>query len=106
MRKHRSYKFTNKKHSTGGVRSSIAAAVALVCTLLSLYFAYTAKGNAGNYLALFGVIAMIGSIYGVIAGKKSFLEEECYYLFSRLGTGVNLILVIFWIAVMGIGYLI
>lgn len=105
MRRHRSYKFTDKHHSQGGIRSSIAAAVSLICTAIDVYLAYAARGNAGNYLALFGLLAIVSCFYGVFAGKQSFQEEECYYLFSRLGTGVNLLLLIFWIAVFGMGFL-
>ena len=106
MRRYRSYKFTNKKHSQGGVRSSIAGAISLVCTATGVYGAYAAKGNAGNYLVLLGVIAIAACVYGVIAGNQSFKEEEVYHVFSRIGTGVNLVLVIFWIAVFGMGFLI
>lgn len=105
MKKYRSYKFTNKHHSKGGVRSSIAAGVSLLCTALGVYFSYVSKGNAGNYLALLGVIGIIGCCYGVFVGNRSFQEEECYYLFSRIGTGVSLVLMIFWIAVIGMGFL-
>ena len=106
MRKYRSYKFTNKKHSTGGVRSSIAAAIAFICTAVSVAFAYMSKGNVGNFLMIFCIIAMICSVYGVFAGRKSYHEEECYYLFSHIGTTVNLILLVFWIAVAALGVLI
>ena len=106
MRRYRSYKFTAKHHSKGGVRSSIAGTISLLCTALGIYFAFCAKGNAGNYLALFGVAAIVTCIYGAIVGNQSFKEEECYYLFSRLGTAVNLVLIIFWIAVFGMGILI
>ena len=106
MRRYRSYKFTNKKHSQGGVRSSIAATVSVLCTIAGVYSAYASKGTAGTYLALLGTIAIISCVYGVIVGNQSFREEECYYLFSRIGTGVNLVLVIFWIAVVGMGFLI
>ena len=106
MRRRRSYKFTDKHHSQGGIRSSIAGAVALICTGVAVYIAYAAKGNAGNYLALFGVIAIVCCIYGAFTGNRSFREEECYYFFSRLGTTVNLLLVIFWVAVFGMGILI
>ena len=105
MRRHRSYKFTDKHHSKGGVRSSIAAAISLVCTIIDIHGAYIAKGNAGTYMALFGVIAIAACCYGAYAGSQSFKEEECYYLFSRLGTCVSMILVIFWIAVVGMGFL-
>ena len=105
MRRYRSYKFTDKHHSKGGVRSSIAAAISLVCTVIDIHGAYLAKGNAGNYMALFGVIAIAACAYGAYVGGQSFKEEECYYLFSRLGTTVSMILLIFWIAVVGMGFL-
>lgn len=105
MRRYRSYKFTDKHHSKGGIRSSIAAAVSLVCTGIDVYGAYASKGNGGNYLALFGFVAIAACCYGIYVGNESFKEEECYYLFSRLGTGVNLVLLIFWIAVFGMGFL-
>ena len=52
MRKYRSYKFTDKHHSKGGIRSSIAGLISLICTLGGIYAAFAEKGNAGNYLAL------------------------------------------------------
>ncbi len=106
MRRYRSYKFTDKHHSKGGIRSSIAGGIALVCTGISLYMAYAAKGNGNSILVLFGVIGIIFSFYGAYIGGRSFQEEECYYLFSRIGTIVNVVLVVFWIAVIGMGILI
>ena len=105
MRRYRSYKFTDKHHSKGGIRSSIAAAISLICTVIDIQGADAAKGNAGNYMALFGVIAIAACVYGAYVGSKSFKEEECYYLFSRLGTTISMILLIFWIAVVGMGFL-
>ncbi len=106
MRRYRSYKFTDKHHSKGGIRSSIAGGISLLCTLLCIFGAYREKGEGGTYLVLFGVLAIIGCFYGLIAGNRSFREEECFYLFSRIGTGVNLVLTIFWIAITAMGILI
>lgn len=106
MRKYRSYKFTNKKHSKGGIRSSIAGVISLLCTTISVSRAYITKGEAGTYLALFGVIAIGCCIYGVVTGKQSFREEEVYHLFSGIGTVLNLMLTIFWGAVVVMGFLI
>lgn len=106
MRRRRNYKFTDKHHSKGGVRSSIVGAFSLLCTGLCLFLSYEAKGNPGNYVAMFGFFAIAGSLYGAIAGKRSYREEECYYLFSGLGTIVNLILLIVWIAIIGVGMII
>lgn len=88
------------------MRSSIAGAISLLCTMGAVFASFVSRGNAGNYLALLGTIAIVASFYGVYEGNQSFKEEECYYLFSRIGTIVNFILVIFWIVIVGIGVLI
>lgn len=106
MRRHRAYKFTDKHHSIGGIRSSVAGLVSLIGTAGAVYWAFTAKGDAGNYVVFLAVLGIVCSCYGLFAGNKSFKEEECYYLFSRIGTGLNFLLVIFWIVVIGIGCLI
>lgn len=105
MRGRRAYKFTDKHHSKGGICSTIAGVISLGCTVSGVYGAYAAKGNAGSYLALLGFFAIVCCIYGLIAGNQSFKEEEVYYLFPRIGTTLNLILFIFWIAVVGMGFL-
>lgn len=106
MRKYRSYKFTDKHHSKGGIRSSAAGLVSLLFSSAAVYCAFTTKGDAGNYVVLLGTFAIVSCCYGLYIGNRSFKEEECYYLFSRIGTGLNLLLTIFWVAVAGIGYLI
>ena len=105
MARYRSYKFTNKRHSKGGVRSSIAGAISFGCTVAAIQSAYVTKGTAGEHLALLGVIAIVCCVYGVIVGNRSF-QEEAYYIFSRIGTVTNLILLIFWIAACVMGFLI
>lgn len=106
MRRYRSYKFTNKHHSAGGIRSSIAAAVSFVCTVICMISSYGAKGNGSRVLVVFGIIALAAGVYGLFAGNRSFKEEECYYLFSKIGTFCSLVMVIFWIAVIGMGIMV
>lgn len=106
MRRYRSYKFTNKHHSAGGIRSSIAAALSLVCTVICVASSYTAKGNGAKALVVPGLLAVISCVYGLLAGNQSFKEEECYYLFSRIGTVGSLLLVIIWTVVIGIGIMV
>ena len=103
-RSYRSYKFTDKHHSKRGILSTIAGTIAFICTLVDLNLVYIHKGEAPEYVAAFGMIALICSIYGVVVGKCSFKEEEVYYLFSRLGTFLSLTLMIFWIAVAVMGF--
>lgn len=105
MRGRRAYKFTDKHHSKGGIGSCIAGVISLGCTIGGVYGAYITKGNAERYLAILGFLAIVCCIYGLIAGNQSFKEEEVYYLFPRIGSTLNLILFIFWIAVIGMGFL-
>lgn len=105
MSRYRSYKFTNKHHSKGGIRSSIAALVSLLCTAVSIGASYAAKGEGARYLVIFAVAAIVGCCYGLFVGNQSFKEEDCYYLFSRIGTAVNLVLVILWVVIVGMGIL-
>ena len=102
-RSYRSYKFTDKHHSKRGILSTVAGTIAFICTLVDLNVVYIHKGEAPEYVAAFGMIALVCSIYGVFVGKRSFKEEEVYYLFSRIGTFLSLILMIFWgfVTIMG-----
>ncbi len=106
MRRYRSYKFTDKHHSKGGIRSSVAAAISLACTAAAVYGAYAAKGNGARYLAFFGFVAIVSCCYGFFTGYLSFKEEESYYLFSKIGTSISCVLLVFWIAVFGVGFVI
>lgn len=103
MRIYRSYKFTNKHHSAGGIRSSIAAALSLVCTAACIAVSYLQKGNGAEYLVIPGAVAILSAVYGLFEGNQSFKEEECYYLFSRIGTVSSLLLVIGWTVIVGMG---
>lgn len=105
MRGRRTYKFTDKHHSKRGIRSTLAALCSFGCTVGCIYGACIEKGNAGTYIAFFGVLAIAGSIYGVLAGNRSFKDENVYFLFPRIGTIFSMILLIFWIAVTGLGCL-
>lgn len=104
MRRYRSYKFTNKHQSKGGVYSTIAAATALGLTTAAIFLSCVSDGNGANYLAVLGFLAIISCVYGGITGKKSFQEEECYYLFSWIGTSISWILVCLWIGICWIGF--
>lgn len=105
MRGRRAYKFTAKHHSKKGICSTAAGLISLASTVGGIYGAYAAKGEGGAYLAALGVAAITCCIYGVIEGNRSFREEEIYLLFPRIGTVLNLLLLIFWIAVAGMGFL-
>jgi hypothetical protein len=105
MRRYRSYKFTDKHHSKKGILSSAAGALSFILTNVAMYISYTNKGDGENYLAVFGFLAIIFCICGLIAANQSLKEEEVYYFFGRVGMILNLFLFVLWIAVVGMGFL-
>ena len=105
MRRSRSYKFTDKHHSKAGIRSSIAGAFSLLCTAIGLQGAFVTRGNSGNYQAALGFLAIVFCIWGLVAAARCLKEEEVYYVFGKLGFVINLVMLVFWIAVTGMGFL-
>ena len=92
----RSYKFTDKKHTKQGIISCILGAASLVLLVSGLVTAYGMAGGAGSLAALMGFLSMAFSIIGFVLGARGFQEEDVYYLFSKIGIGMNGILFVLW----------
>ena len=95
----RSYKFTDKKHTRQGIVSSLLGMVSLILLTAGLAVAYGMAGGAGPSAALMGFLSMAFSIIGFALGARGFQEEDVYYLFSKIGIGLNGILFILWVLI-------
>ena len=95
----RSYKFTDKKHTRQGVASSLLGFTALVLLGAGLWMAYRMVGGAGPAIGLMGLLSLIFSVIGFILGIRGFQEDEVYYLFSKIGVGLNGMLFILWMLI-------
>ena len=95
----RSYKFTDKKHTKQGIISCILGAASLVLLVSGLVTAYGMAGGAGSLAALMGFLSMAFSIIGFVLGARGFQEEDVYYLFSKIGIGMNGILFVLWVLI-------
>lgn len=95
----RSYKFTDKKHTRQGMVSSFLGFTALVLLVAGLLMAYRRFGTAGPYVGLMGFLSLIFSMMGFVFGIRGFQEEEVYYLFSKIGVGLNGVLFILWMLI-------
>jgi len=71
--------------------------------LALVIFSYINKGNAGVYIGSIGLTAFMIAVVGLVRGIKSFQERERYYLFSKIGSIVNAIIITFWVAIYVIG---
>lgn len=99
----RSYKFTDKKHSRQGLAASALGLFSLVLGAVVLVMAFRQSGEAGKIVGLLGLLSMLSGVLGFILALRSFHEEDVYYLFSYIGTGVNGVLTILWMLVLTIG---
>lgn len=102
-RRKRSIKFTDKSHAVNGVISTVFAGISILLMIVLVIFSYINKGNAGIYIGSIGLTAFIISIVGLIRGIKSFQERERYYLFSKIGSIVNAVIITLWVAIYVIG---
>lgn len=96
MSKHK-YKFTNKKHSIGGVISSLMALSAIVLIVLAVVRSFKARGIGGESVGILALLALAFSVFGFITGLLSYRENDRYYTFSFIGSlfnGVILVLLI------------
>lgn len=98
-----SYKFTDKTHAVKGMISTILGVCSILTFVILVYISFRNKGNAGMYLGAFGIAGMGLSVEGLVLGIMSFQEKEVYYLFSKIGTVINSILLIMWISIYGMG---
>ena len=102
-RKRKNIKFTDKSHAVNGIVSTILGGVSILFMLALVIVSYIRKGNAGIYVGSIGLTAFLISIVGLIRGIKSFKERERYYLFSKIGSLLNAIIVFLWVAIYLVG---
>ncbi|MGN0335244.1 MAG: DUF6142 family protein [Lachnospiraceae bacterium] len=105
MKRKRSYKFTAKRHSREGKISAAAGSVSFILTMILIDISYSNKGGTGKASAVLGLLTVLLSTAGVFFGRKGFQDEDCYQLFSWIGILLNLVILLFWIAVFGMGLL-
>ncbi len=101
-RRTRKYGQAPLKYSHMGAYSCWYAAGAFLLILTAVGIAFQKRGEAAGYIGGFGILAMLFSVLGVLAGVKGFREREKRYIFCRLGIVANiLILLVMCIIFMG-----
>ncbi|MBD5158097.1 MAG: hypothetical protein HDT13_10755 [Butyrivibrio sp.] len=88
MARHK-YKFSNKKHSVGGVISTFMALIAIVLFGCAVVFSFRARGEGGMEVGSFALSALAVAFFGCIMGILSYRESDRYYTFSFIGALIN-----------------
>ncbi len=85
----RKYKFTNKRHSVGGVLSSLMALAAVVLIIIAVIISFKAEGYGGEEVGTLSLMALVFSASGLVLGLLSYRETDRYYSFSFAGSLVS-----------------
>lgn len=99
----RSIKFSDKSHATKGIIATILGGISLVLMIALVIISYSKKGDAGIYAGSIGLAAFFVAIVGLTTGISSFKERERYYLFSKIGSLLNVMIISLWVVIYVIG---
>lgn len=103
QKRRRKAKFGNRKHAIRGILSTVMGSFSLIIFCILIIVSYKMKGNGGIYLGTIGIAALFINMLGIITGINSFKERERNYLYSKIGLGVNIILLIIWGIIYSLG---
>lgn len=80
------YKFTDKKHSKGGLIASGLFLFSLIFVVTGIYMSFSKHGNGSMAVGGLGMAAIMAALMGFIIGMKSFKEDEVFLIFPWIGT--------------------
>ena len=102
MARHK-YNFSDKKHSVGGVISTVMAAVCIIIFILAVRISFMARGEGGTVVGSYALTALTIAVFGCIVGIMSYRESDRYYTFSFAGTLINGIMAVILIMLLIVG---
>ncbi len=79
-------KFTNKKHSVGGIVATVMGAFSIGLFVASVVESTKARGQGGMIVGSLAMLALAFSVFGLATGLLSYREIDRYTTFSRLGS--------------------
>lgn len=99
----RKYKFSDKKHPVEGIVSFAMGIIAMLLTLAAIILSEQAKGQGGMLIGTLGMAAMLFSLAGAVLAVYCFKKKEIHYRFPVFGVVLNSILLLFLLALYGMG---
>lgn len=102
-RRGRKISYVKKPMAKKGIACLALAAVALVCGLVSLQLSVAMQGNGGLNVGAWGFSSFLFAVTALVYGGLSFLELEKNYILSKIGIGLGILLLIFWICMLIVG---
>lgn len=103
MAKRQKYKFAKKEYTRDGISSAIFAGITVFLFLADCMISLVLRGSAGIIAGGIALMAMLFSVYGFYIGLSGFSEKGTSHVFCILGSIVNGIMMVVWLALFLIG---
>lgn len=92
--KRRRIRFTDKYHPVEGIISSVIGVLSVVFLCILFVLSSKARGTAGLYVGVLGMLNLAISIVGFVMAVKCYKKEDIYMLTPALGAILNGLMVI------------
>lgn len=102
-RNHRPNKYKDIKHSVDGKVACGLGGLSVLLIIGEMLLTIQARGQAGGMAGFMGFAALLLSIMGVVFAVISWKDEETLDLFKRIGTLLNIILLLVNLTILGLG---
>lgn len=102
MARHKS-KFTNKKHSVGGVLSTGMGIFSAAFLATAIVSSFRKRGEGGTVVGSLALLALAFSVFGLMIGLLSYREIDRYTTFSFWGSLLCGLLTVFLVFLCLIG---
>lgn len=97
------YSFEEEKHSKKGMTSTFLGTLSLIIFCVLCWLACYMEGQGGAYLGSIGFTGIVFAVCGVVQGLMSFSENNVRYLFSKIGSVLNGVMLALWVFVLLLG---
>lgn len=108
MKKERSsLRFTGRRHSRGGVISTVMAGIAWILFAALCIYSSATGGNAETVAGILGILDAVFVLAGMVVAFRGFYERDVYYALPAVGMVLNgsLFVIYFSLYFMGIAIL-
>lgn len=83
------YKFSNRKHSTKGIMSTVFGSISLISLIVVVVLSYLKKGDVPIGYGFTGLFAAVFSTIGLTLGIMAVKEWDKFKVFGWIGIGIN-----------------